>query len=79
MAAGGEENLFGTDGLFGAVVEDDFNFVLVKEVSAAVEVFYVVFFKVPFVDAIQAFHIVISFVLESFEVKRGRFFDIEAI
>lgn len=52
MAARGEEDSFGADGFFGAIVEDDFDFVFGKEVGAAVEVFDVVFFEVSFVDAV---------------------------
>lgn len=79
MAACGEEDLFGADGFFAAVVEDHFNLIFGEDVSPAVEVFDMVFLEIFFIDAIETFYVVVSFVLECLEVKWCSFLDLETV
>lgn len=79
MTAGCEEDLFGADGLFLTIVEDDFNFVFGEEVRTTVDVFDFVVVEVPFVDAVKLSYIVVSFAFECLEVEGGGFFDLKAI
>ena len=79
MATSGEEDLFGPDGLLTTITEVHFDFIFREQVGAPVEIFHLVLFKVFFEDPIQTFDVGVTFLLEGFPVKRGCFFDGEAI
>lgn len=79
MAACSQQNLFSANGFFAAVVENNLRFVLRNEVSTAVKPFNVIISKVLGVNAIQAFDISITLVLESFPVKRSGLLDRETV
>ena len=79
MSSCSEENLLRADGLFTAIVEDDFSFVFGDEVRTPVDVFDFVIGKVLFIDTVEASDIGISLVFEGRPVKRGSFLDGEAI
>lgn len=79
VAASCDEDFFGADDLLGSIVHDNFGGVLVKKVGAAVEVFDFVVVEVTLVDAIEAFNVIVSLVLEGLEVERGGLFDVETV
>jgi len=79
VAAGSEKDLFGTDILPAAIVEDDFDFVLGKEVGTTVDVFDFVVLKVLLIDAVQPSDVSVTFVLECCEVERSNLFYVEAV
>lgn len=79
VAACGEKDLLCADGLFAAVVEDDFNFVLGEEMCAAVYIFNIVVLEILFIDAVQSFDVGITLVLECGKIERCSLFDVEAV
>ena len=79
MAACGQQNLFSTNGLFAAVVEENLGFVLRKEVSTAVKPFNVIISKVLGVNSVQAFDISITLVFEGLPIKRSGLLDGETV
>lgn len=79
VAAGGEEDFLGADGLFAAVVEDDFGFVFGEQVRAAVEIFNFVILEVLLVDAVQPSDVGIALVLKGGPIEGSGRFDGEAV
>lgn len=79
MAACGQQNILSANGFFTTVIEYNLDFVLRKEVSAAVKPFNLIVSKVLSVYAIQAFNVSIALVLESFPIERSGLFDGEAV
>lgn len=79
VAAGCEEDAFGADGRFAAVVEDHFGFGLGEEMGAAVDVLDFVILEVFFVDAVEAFDVGVPLVLEGLPVKGGGLVDGESV
>lgn len=79
MAAGGEEDLFGTNVFLAAIVQDDFDFVFGEEMSTTVDVFDFVRFEILLIDAVQPSDVSVTFVLERCEVEGCNLFDVEAV
>ena len=79
MAACGEKDPFRADGLFAAIVKDDFDFIFRKKVSSTVDVFNLVVLEVLLVDAVQSSDVSVALVLEGCEVKRRYLVDVETV
>ena len=79
MAACGEKDPFRADGLFAAIVKDDFDFVFREEVGSTVDVFNPVVLEVLLVDAVQSSDVSVALVLEGCEVKRRYLFDVKTV
>ena len=79
MAACCEENFFGADSLFTAIVEDDFGFALGQEMGSAVDIFNFVVFEVLFVYPVQSSDVGVALVLERCEIERRDLFDVEPV
>ena len=79
MAAGCEEDLFGVDGCFGAVVEIDFDVILASQMGSSVDVFDFIIVEILLVDSVETPDVGVALVLEGRPVKGGSGFDREAI
>ena len=79
MAACGEKDPFRADGLFAAIVKDDFGFIFREEVGSTVDVFNPVVLEVLLVDAIQSSDVSVALMLKGCKVIRRYLFDVETV